>query len=279
MRFVTKQLWLAVALVAGMLLSGCNGVKADNQLAKYVFTDFETVTPEIAPVYTDYSVYPNPGKVVWPIKKPEEIRVLLSEKDRSLTIQKYDAHSRLSYLAGSANLDAGQYVITLSNVRFRAERVTDGATLCKGSTTECEPLDMVQMGVGARLVAEVNVMEGGVNTGTLLPLGIQSSGKKVTGKMRLVTFGIVPKSGGLSSPGLSLTVDDTAIQAMLQSIAVLESQIEASDVTLVPYLIGVKSSTPPQGPQSNDRVLRLESGAKAVMKENVVLYKKLNPVK
>ncbi len=271
MRSVKKLLWLGLALAVGMALGGCTGnIQRLPPLENTFFTDFEAVTPEIAPLYTDYSDYAA-GQVfaqkLWAKKSSDEIRSLLSEKDGTLTVQRYDMNTKLTYLAANAHLGVGQYIITLNSFRFRPERV-DGASLCQGKAN-CKALDMIQMGVGARLVAEVNVTEGGLNTGGLIPLGIDTGGKMVSGKLRLNTIGVVPKKTGLSSPALSLTVDDSSIQAMLKAIAVLEAQIEGSDVELTPYIIGVKSADPPKGPVEDGRTLKLDTGVKGLMRQSM----------
>jgi hypothetical protein len=274
MRCVRNTLWLGLALAVGVALAGCGGKgQTLPPLDNTYFTDFEPVTPEIAPVYTDYSTYAVgqafPQKT-WASRTSEEIRSLLSEKDVSLTVQRYNAQGKLTYLAASAHLDIGQYIITLNSIRFRPERVQDGAALCQHNAN-CKPLEMIQMGVGARLVAEVNVTEGGLNTGGLLPLGLDTGGKRVSGKLRLNTIGVVPRKTGLSLPALSLTVDDSSIQAMLKAIAVLETQIEGVDVELTPFILGVKSLDPPRGPVEDGRTLKLDAGVKGFSQKGMDL--------
>lgn len=259
MKRLCKCIWFIVLM--GLALGGCNGVKPQpSTLDQPVFTDFEPVTPEIAPGFTDYTSS-GPRVQRWAKLSLDEKRSRLSQTDRLITIQRYDGSTKLTYLAGNATLSAGQYRITLTHYRFRPERVTDGQALC-GNNTVCEPLSLLQMGVGTKLVAEVFVGGGGVNTGSLLPLGIDVSGQSVSGRMRLVTFGVVPKKTGLSIPGLALKVDEASIQAMLQAIAVLETQIDGSDVELTPYILGVKSQTPPKGTISDARTANLDAGVR-----------------
>lgn len=273
MKGLCKDLCLIV--VMSLALGGCGLPKSSPSSSSpgrdnsYIFNDFEPVTPEIIPAYTDYSAFPLTKPTKWP-KDSAAIRSLLPEFAIHTVVKQHIGGSKFRYLTGEAKLEAGQYVIIMDTVRFRTERVDSSSAVCSGQPDCTAALEMIQIGVGARLVVEVDVVDSSVNTGSLLPLGIELNGKGASGRLKLTTIGVVPKKTSLVPPVLTLKVDDSSVQSMLQAMSVLISKIDDDGVELTPHIVGVKSAAPPAGPVASARVNDLDAGIKMLIMDDLL---------
>lgn len=258
------RVFVVALLGAAVVLAGCNGGKYGTKSGdeEFVYLGFEAITPVLSSTYTDYTTSAEGIPHSWPTAA-DAVRKLLPDMHTRLTVQQVDAGGRLTYLAGVASLKKGSYVITVDAFRYRPEPVLVSAGICKKIEKCSDKLDAIQVGVGVRLQARVDVIEGKADTASLLPLGIEVHGGKTAGTMEFSVIGIAPHTVSLIVPSLTLKLDENTLQTMLQAMTVLLSKMDGTDVSLTPHIIGVKSNEPPKGAVSSSRIVALEGGARA----------------
>ena len=114
-------------------------------------------------------------------------------------------------------------------VKFRDEPIVDssGKVIRKG-----------RVGVGLRLVAELSTSKANLDLGSLLAIGINAKSGNLKGSLFVNVIG-VDSSDITNLIPLSMVIDETSIQAALQSLAAIKSKIYDAKTQLTPHVVAV----------------------------------------
>lgn len=179
-----------------------------------------------------------PTTVSWASLSQERIRSLLDLSDEDVTFEQVDTSGHASFLTSGANLQRGRYRITYYYYRYRNE--------------PCVPDDPLSgaaaVGVGIRVIANVETNKSGLNLGQLIPLAMAADRNQVSGKISVQVVGITSGTTSLQTflqgTGGGLTMD--TVRNALASLSVVKAVADTSSVTLSPNYMWIEPTSPGQ---------------------------------
>ena len=167
-----------------------------------------------------------------------EYRKHFQNIDQKVVISKVDKSGKLSFLTGSVSGDKGLYWAYVDFANFFIGDLLDD----QGSI-----IAEAKIGVGTRMIAKVKTKKSGVDLGSILKIGFAANKSDLNGSLEVKILGV---SGGeilKAVPGSFATIDDTAIQTALESMAVIKSKLYDSDSWMRPAILAVKPKVSPEG--------------------------------
>lgn len=246
-----KNITTCFCIAAIVALSGCTTPQTPVPITSIPVgaTDWVIMDP---PLRSPRITFPDPntGQDVtraWVQLSNEQILNLLSNTRSEISVGKYGADGKLTYLVAQATAEKGQYQVIMDYTPYIVEDAID--------PTSKEKIGDARVGVGLRLTAKVSTEKANINLGSLLALGIAANLDQLKGTMTVDTIGI--RIAGSSGPILSnTTIDETSIQKTLEALAVIQSKIADSSTYLDPQVIWVKPVSERFKPSEVARPLR-----------------------
>jgi hypothetical protein len=135
----------------------------------------------------------------------------------------------LTYLPASVSAEKGDYRVVMDYMKYRDEPIvdSDGKVLGNG-----------RVGIGLRLVAELSTAKADLNLGSLLVIGVNAKLGYLKGSLYVNVIGM-DSSDITNLIPLTSVIDETAIQAALQSLAAVKSKIHDNATLLTPHVVAV----------------------------------------
>jgi hypothetical protein len=166
--------------------------------------------------------------------KAAEIRGRLTSTATFITVEKRDSSGKLTYLGAGGEVSGGEYRVTFDYTNFTNQDIT---------FTNSETPAIGRIGVGLRIVAELQTSGRKVDLGGLIPLGIAAQDNKVRGHLQFLVYGMSNDKVALAAPSQAILSVD-AIQKAFEAAAAVRVLFGLDDTKLEPYLIGVSDVRP-----------------------------------
>lgn len=255
MHCTVKARTLLVSFV--VILSGCatQGVTipsgtVSEKPSSTVYNGYEPIDPVATPeVFT----LDTPGKgsnKLWAGMDATTRRLNLPNQTSTTTIKKFSAEGKVIYLSASASGEAGIYEVVMDYAKYRSEPVYDDAAGVRTGTlgsTNGKLLGYGKIGVGVRIKANVETLKTGVDLNGLFALGLAAKQQLLRGTISVDVIGIDSQGVNALLP-VGVQLDESSIQASLQSLASIQTKIYDKDVMLTPHLIAIRRGQPIVGP-------------------------------
>lgn len=196
-------------------------------------TDWVIMDP---PLRSPRITFPDPATgddvtKAWVQLTNEQILNLLSNTHSEISIGKFSADGKVTYLVADATAEKGTYQVIMDYTPYIVEDAVDPKSGTK--------IGDARVGVGLRLTAKVTTNKANINLSSLLALGVAASLDQLKGTMTVDTIGI--RIAGSGGPILSNTsIDETSILKTLEALAVIQSKVADSSTHLDPQVIWVK---------------------------------------
>ncbi len=160
-----------------------------------------------------------------------ELRDHLTNSDQNVSISKIDTSGELSYLTGTITGEKGRYIAVLDFSNYIIDSLVDA---------DKKNLGDAKIGIGLRLIADVNTRKRGINLGSILKIGLAASRQELTGRMSVKVIGLT--SGEIINllPGNFSSINETAIQSALEGMAAIKSKIYEEDTKVSAKILSVK---------------------------------------
>jgi hypothetical protein len=179
-------------------------------------------------------------------KKISEATVLkvLPDETMRIAIGQVQGDGSITYGPAKVGLAKNSYVVILDYIKFTTNWVGVDITGIEGSKkvlvnrTDPKIRVPVYIGVGLRLTANVYVIEGSVDLGSLVALGAAANAKQVSGNMVVQTLGISGEnvSGMLPMPS---EINTSTIQAAILSLGAIKAKMYDGKTNIRPRAVGV----------------------------------------
>ena len=166
----------------------------------------------------------------WRQMETEEIIRLLNNKTIQVATGQFDAAGKISYLNVKTTGKVGKYRVLMDYTPYMVEDFVDETN---------KKIGTAKVGVGYRLVANINTHSANINVSNLPALAAAAKAKNLDGDMTIETIGITlgNNSGILLSPK---TIDEKGIAENLRTLDILQSRITDKSTYLDPQVIWVK---------------------------------------
>lgn len=210
------------------------------------FIGYEPIDPIATPkVYTLDSPVQGTEKL-WAGMKIEDIRKLLPNQTSTTTIKRIAADGKVTFLTASTSAESGVYEVVMDYAKYRSEPVFDAGANPPGGAPPAASAALIgygKIGVGVRIKANIQTLKAGVDLNGLFALGLAARAQQLKGTLSVDVIGIdSPGVNALLPVGVQL--DESSIQASLQSLASIQTKIYDDKVNLTPHLIAIRRGRP-----------------------------------
>lgn len=224
--------------VHAAIISSAGGVRAPASTVSYAPTfslnAYRPVNPVFVSTYQTIANIDQTGRinykeVAWPSTKQADVNPLLPNHSASVVTFKRNVSGGLTYLPASVSAEKGDYRVVMDYMKYRDEPIvdSDGKVLGNG-----------RVGIGLRLVAEISTAKADLNLGSLLVIGVNAKLGYLKGSLYVNVIGM-DSSDITNLIPLTSVIDETAIQAALQSLAAVKSKIHDNATLLTPHVVAV----------------------------------------
>ena len=181
---------------------------------------------------------------------------LLPDETVRLAIGEFQGDAGVSYGPAKIGVKGGRYVVILDYIKFNTKSIP--VSIKTESKSGSDPMDPkvqrnayvseeakpddiivpVYVGIGLRLTANITVLEGKVDLGNLLALGVSAQSKKVLGTLVIQTLGISGE-GVTGSIPLPSEINQTSVQNAIQSLGAIRASIYSGKTSINPRVVAV----------------------------------------
>ena len=147
-------------------------------------------------------------------------------------VSKVESGSNLSFLGNSIARKKGTYAVYMDYIKYFVEDANDNIN----------KIGRFRTGVGLRVVATVTTKKNNVNLGGLLKIGLAASSGQLIGSLQVRTMGVTSTEIDNLLPGLLSTIDEGAIQSVLESMAAIKTKFRDSDTVINPRHLAIEYS-------------------------------------
>lgn len=168
----------------------------------------------------------------WTAVPEETRRLLLPQQSGKVFLQEITLDGKVNYLTGTVASKKGRYRITLDYSKFMDDQINDAGG---------NPLGRGKIGIGLRVVANINTLKRNLDLGGLLPIGVQASANNISGSLEVLVIGIVsPEVSKLIM--LPTVLDQTSVTKAIESIGAIRVLVDSQGTTTVPHLLAFSKS-------------------------------------
>lgn len=147
------------------------------------------------------------------------------------TIQRFNADGSVSYLYSGRSVKKGTYRLIVDYNKYIIQSVTgDGNDSCVG---------YAKIGVGLRIVANVNALRNNIDISSLVALGAAAAKGEISGSVGYEVLGIESKEITAVIP-INSEITSSINQVFLQAIGIVKGKIYDSSTRLYPQVIAIK---------------------------------------
>lgn len=240
-----------------VFLSGCTtqGITVpssaiSDKASGTVYNGYEPIDPVSTPLVYTFDTPEKASNKLWAQMDISTLRLNLPNQTSTTTIKKLSADGKITYLSASASGEAGIYEVVMDYAKYRSEPVyDDGTGVQTGSSgsTNGKLLGYGKIGVGVRIKANVETLKTGVDLNGLFALGLAAKQQLLRGTISVDVIGIDSQGVNALLP-VGVQLDESSIQASLQSLASIQTKIYDKEVKLTPHLIAIRRGQPVVGP-------------------------------
>ena len=219
-------------------LPSAGGVRAPASTVSYApnfsLNAYRPVDPVYVSTYQTLANIDETGRIkykeiAWPSTKQADVNPLLPNHSASVVTFRRNVSGGLTYSPASVSGEKGDYRVVMDYMKYRDEPIVD---------SEGNVLGNGRVGVGLRLVAELSTAKADLNLGSLLIIGVNAKLGYLKGSLYVNVIGM-DSSDITNLIPLSSVIDETAIQAALQSLAAVKSKIHEDATLLTPHVVAV----------------------------------------
>ncbi|MFY0629178.1 MAG: hypothetical protein JXR05_02285 [Flavobacteriaceae bacterium] len=157
----------------------------------------------------------------------------LPNESMETTIQRFNADGTVSYLYSGRSLKKGTYRLIVDYNKYIIQTVEgDGNDSCVG---------YAKIGVGLRIVANVNALRNNIDISSLVALGAAAAKGEISGSVGYQVVGIESKEITAVIP-INSEITSSINQVFLQAIGVVKGKVYDSATRLYPQIIAIKHS-------------------------------------
>lgn len=205
--------------------SGDAGSSSKLQQIEYV-----PIQPFFSATYTDYSSMPI-KEAVWAAVPKKDVRTYLPNQNSVTTIKRFEGESQVSYVVVATSVKGKFYEVLMEWSKYRYEPIAVSNDKTYG-----------KVGVGMRVRANVEALEGGASLNGLVGLAAAVKGNKLRGSLSVELIGI--DSVGVNSLlPINVNLDESSIQQALQTLAAVQTKIYDPDVLLTPHVLAIRNTS------------------------------------
>ena len=147
------------------------------------------------------------------------------------TIQRFNADGTVSYLYSGRSIKKGTYRLIIDYNKYIIQSVEgEGTDSCVG---------YAKIGVGLRIVANVNALKNNIDISSLVALGKAAANGSISGSVGYEVLGIESKEITAIIP-INSEITSSINQVFLQAIGVVKGKIYDADTRLYPQVIAIK---------------------------------------
>lgn len=157
----------------------------------------------------------------------------LPNESMETTIQRFNADGTVSYLYSGRSLKKGTYRLIVDYNKYIIQTVEgSGNDSCVG---------YAKIGVGLRIVANVNALRNNIDISSLVALGAAAAKGEISGSVGYQVVGIESKEITAVIP-INSEITSSINQVFLQAIGVVKGKVYDSATRLYPQIIAIKHS-------------------------------------
>tara|TARA_R110001632_G_scaffold43376_3_gene109969 strand:- start:2349 stop:3113 length:765 start_codon:yes stop_codon:yes gene_type:complete len=147
------------------------------------------------------------------------------------TIQRFNADGTVSYLYSGRSLNRGTYRLIIDYNKYIIQSIEgEGNDSCVG---------YAKIGVGLRIVANVNALKNNIDISSLVALGKAAADGDISGSVGYEVLGVESKEITAIIP-INSEITSSINQVFLQAIGVVKGKIYDADTRLYPQVIAIK---------------------------------------
>lgn len=238
----------ALAFLGGCATQGVTvpGSSVEGTSTATAYNGYEPIDPVATPHVFTFDSPDKGSNKLWSAMDADTRRINLPNQTSTTTIKKVSGEGKITYLSATANADAGTYEVVMDFAKYRSEPVYDsvnGTGSGGASTSNDTLLGYGKIGVGVRIKANVETLKSGVDLNGLFALGLAAKQSLLRGTISVDVIGIDSKGVNALLP-VGVQLDESSIQASLQSLASIQTKIYDEKVTLTPQLIAIRRGKP-----------------------------------
>jgi hypothetical protein len=208
---------------------------------KQKLNSFVPIDPLAVHDYHTFRVKPDgvakPETKNWP--KPDETKAindLLPNHTASVSTFQMQGDVGLTYIPASIGISKGKYQVVMDYMKYRDEMIYE--------SNSSDPVGRARVGVGIRLVADLSTFKTDLNLGSLIAIGLNAKLGYLKGSLSVNVIGIDSPEVTDLIP-LTSIIDETSIQAALQSLAAVKSKLhQDGGLRLTPHVVALQLDTP-----------------------------------
>ncbi|MBC8156486.1 MAG: hypothetical protein H7Z72_26690 [Bacteroidetes bacterium] len=228
-------------------LSGCLMPRNNTSRATSTQGDIQN-----APKYGYTPIDPLPVSLNFPADSSvfvnKDLLNALPDETVRLAIGQFDAKGSLSFGPANAGVAGKNYVVVLDYIKFTTlpEKVRVSQSDSTGEKyfsvvsqqADAQMIVPVYIGIGLRLTANVTVVQGNVDLGNLIALGIAAQTNKITGTLVVQTLGISGEGISANIP-MPSDINQTSIQNAIQALGSIKANIYNEKTLINPRVVGI----------------------------------------
>ena len=173
------------------------------------------------------------GYTCWSELSQKNIRRRLSN-DANIELFKVNQDGSVAGPLGSASVSKGKYILSEYVVKL--------------TTRDCDLTDPTKgsrlVGAGIQVTAEINVQKANVKVSGLLPLSAEAADNRVSGKLRIRSWGIDTNQTvvNLLNTSRAENLDDDGIKSAITALTVAEALLQDPKTELIPQTFAIVES-------------------------------------
>ena len=148
-----------------------------------------------------------------------------------ITVSKVDSSGKLTYLTGSLTGEKGKYIAVMDFSNFFVDSLHDD---------QGNRIGDARVGIGLRLIANVETKKRGLDLGSILKIGLAASKNELNGSIEVRAIGITSQEILSLLPGILASIDESSIQSALEAMAAVKAKIYETDTTVGAQIVAVK---------------------------------------
>lgn len=162
----------------------------------------------------------------------KEVLNFVPNESMETTIQKFNEDGTVDYLYSGRSVKKGSYRLTVDYNKFTIKNINSIGGDC---------LSYAKVGVGLRIVANINTLQNKIDISSLVALGNAAKEGKISGTVGYEVIGIESKEITAILP-INSEITSTVNQVFLQAISAIKGKIYDDKTRLYPQIIAVKNS-------------------------------------
>lgn len=177
------------------------------------------------------------------ITKERILRALPDEIMR-LAIATRNSNGKLEYGSNNIGYKSKSYEVILDYIKYSTAPL--GIDILDSNLTfnQDDPEFMlpVYLGIGLRLKASINVLDGEVNLSNLIAIGAAAKAERISGSLVIQTLGISGESVSASIPFPS-EISEESIQNAILALGSIRGKIYSESTQIKPRVLGILNTT------------------------------------